>query len=125
MSILKKIGIVSCLLVFTACGKDGDGSGSSESWSGYSPGSTNSSNGGACGSEVISDYNTYVLRCKYMTTTSDARNCKSTAQSLLSKYPNLNCTASQSSSSSINSTTVRVTASSVQSVIDQLTAMGI
>src|SRR3954462_241445 len=66
---------------------------------------------GNCGSTVVSDYNTYVLRCKYVTSESDIAQCKSTAQSFIQKYPNVNCAAQASDVNSVNASTVQITQS--------------
>ena len=126
MKLITSSGLLAlCALTLSACGGDSKGSpGSSTSSSASQVDPNLNSQSGNCGSTVISDYNTYVLRCKYMTTDDDVRNCKSTAQSLLNKYPGLSCQAAQEDSSSVDQQPITIQASKVQSVIDKITAAG-
>lgn len=48
---------------------------------------------GACGSKVISDYNSMVLKCKYLDSYYDLTECKSMLERLIKKYPTINCKA--------------------------------
>ena len=127
---IKNSGILlaSCVLVLSACGSDsqvGSPGGSSSSASATTKDTSGNYLSGYCGSTVVSNYNTVVIRCKYMTTEADAKDCKNTAQSFLNKYPGISCLASSSDSSSINNKTTSINAADIQSIIDKITALGL
>lgn len=111
-----------CITLLSACGNDGGSTSSSSGASeDFNPDRYTSGN---CGSTVISDHNTVVIRCRNMRTASDARSCKSSAQSFLNKYPGISCQAEERSSNSVNNTTMTITPYKFQKVIDELTALG-
>ena len=51
------------------------------------------SKSGNCGLDVVSDYNSAVLDCKYMRTRVDINECVSKLNRFKAKYPGVNCTA--------------------------------
>jgi hypothetical protein len=110
--------------VFLAVACGGGGGGGSSGGGGTTVDSSGNYKNGSCGTTVVSDYNTVVIRCKYMNTDADARSCKSTAQSFLNKYPDINCTAEKTDSSSVDNRSTTLTATNIQKVIDELTALG-
>lgn len=67
------------LAIFVACGS--------------SDPETNSESGN-CGTQVVSDYNSMVTECSYMTSRNDLQSCQSKLDTFKGKYPNINCEAS-------------------------------
>ncbi len=100
----------------SACGKSGSDSANLDPVSNFLS--------GPCGSQVVDDYNSVVIKCKYMSSDASAKDCKSMAQSFQSKYPGINCEARAVSTSSLTDTPMTITSAKIQSVIDNLTALG-
>ena len=48
---------------------------------------------GECGLDVISDYNSAVMKCEYVMDHSDSMECESKLTEFLNKYPGISCTA--------------------------------
>lgn len=48
---------------------------------------------GPCGSTVIDDYNSVAISCSMVVTTERYNECRTKADDLMEKYPELNCTA--------------------------------
>lgn len=51
------------------------------------------SKSGNCGLDVVSDYNSAILDCKYMRSRSDINECVSKLNRFKTKYPGVNCSA--------------------------------
>lgn len=54
---------------------------------------SNQSKSGNCGTNVISDYNSAILECKYTYSRSDIDDCLAKLNKFKSKYPEINCSA--------------------------------
>ena len=68
--------------------------------------------GGACGFEVVSDYNNVALACSYKSVSS----CESKAQSFLNKYPNISCQAEKPNDHSVDPDTFTITPSEIRNL---------
>ena len=91
--------VFSCLLII-GCGND-------------------DSVGGACGLEVVGDYNEVVLACQWMNSDKDVNSCKSKAQSFLNKYPNINCQVEKPNDHSVDPDTVTITPEEFKEIINK------
>ena len=50
---------------------------------------------GDCGLDVVSDYNSMVLECQNIYSESDLVDCENKVDMMISKYPNINCSATK------------------------------
>ncbi len=78
--------------ILTGCGSDYESPVAVSGTSSVFPASSNYKSGN-CGSDVIADYNSAVLDCKYMRTNADVAQCKSKMTKFKNKYPGINCKA--------------------------------
>lgn len=104
--------LVSLLSLFTACG-------------GIENPISNSTGGGPCGAEVVSEYKEMSETCSYSLNVDQARECKKQAQFFLDKYPDIYCTVELGPVYSANSTELLVTARDIREEIEGLSLAGI
>lgn len=115
-------------LVIQGCANSGGSSGGSGT---QAADTSNNYKSGNCGSNVVSEYNTVAIRCGSISQTSSKetlKNCKSTAQSFVDKYPDINCTAVELSSSSVNKEPIQIDKTEIdafKALIQLLTSAGI
>jgi len=107
---MKTFLILSSLAVLASCGK------STTTNDGSSSNAYGTTEGKACEANVVSDYNKLVGICNIQSTNNRTAisNCIEQADIMLSKYPNLNCTASRYSRTTIEDETVIVNAETIK-----------
>lgn len=115
---MKKILIASLLTILASCGKSGP-----KSEDAYTS-AYGSSDGKSCESNVISDYNKLSRICSIQNENDRmaVANCIQQADTMISKYPNLNCTATKPSRTTLEDETVTITNESIRKLQNGFTS---
>lgn len=116
---MKKLVLLSMLSVlFVACGKDGGLAAEEALQQVEEQKFYNQADSGACGLNVVSDYNSAVIECRGMSTLEEGRNCRSYFKKFLEKYPNINCEAE--TGYGLSKENITISYSKIQNTIDEL-----
>ena len=75
--------------------------------------------GGACGIDVVGDYNTIVHNCQMESLNATGYNCDDSINSFLNKYPGINCTAEKSDPNSVDNQVVQVNESDIRELLSK------
>lgn len=107
---MKTLLILSTLTILASCGK------STSTNDGSTSNAYGSTEGKACESNVVNDYNKLVGICNIQSSTNRTAilNCIDQADIMISKYPSLNCTATRYSRTTIEDETVIVNVDSIR-----------
>ncbi|TNF02584.1 MAG: hypothetical protein EP326_03030, partial [Deltaproteobacteria bacterium] len=76
------VGVILLMFALVSCKGSGGGSGDDSQNAFY-----NQYQSGACGLEVVSDYNSAIMKCKYMFDRDDISECQSKLLLFKSNYP--------------------------------------
>lgn len=105
------------LLLMASCGKT-EAQKQKEAFQKY----TGQYKSGACGTDIIIDYDNMALTCGYVSTASEVSSCKSSISNFIAKYPGINCKAKETSGEQRE---VTVTQADLQGYLDKLNALQI
>lgn len=123
----KPIFFYACALVallLWGCGKK-DEPAAQQGTSQQDAAATNSQ-GGRCGSRVVTDYNNVHLQCDYMGRRIEkARECRQAAEAFLASYPQAACEAQERDDRTGEVRPRRIEAREIHGILDRLTRIGL
>ncbi|HXH32660.1 MAG TPA: hypothetical protein VNJ01_17815 [Bacteriovoracaceae bacterium] len=105
---------VSVLCLLVSCGKDKAEKKEMDKF-------FNQYQNGACGLDVVSDYNSMAIPCRYITTRDEIPQCRTLVQQMMSKYPGISCEAEKGSGLSKEKFTIDT--AHLQAILTQLDKM--